>query len=225
MREGGRIVDCAVLVAIGITADGKRRVLGVSVALSEAEVHWRAFLDGLITRGLRGVKMIVSDDHAGLKAARRATLPSVPWQRCQFHLQQNALHYVPRIALRKTVTAQLREIFNAPTLALAEALLKKMISTYRKSAPDLAAWLEQNVPETFTVFALPKEHRLCLRTSNAAERVNQEIKRRTRVARIFPNPKSLLRLVTALLADISDDWESSPQTYLNMNPPSTRQAA
>jgi transposase-like protein len=100
-----------------------------------------------------------------------------------------------------------------------------MVSTYRKSAPDLAAWLEQNAPESFTVFALPKEHRVRLRTSNLAERVNQEIKRRTRVARIFPNPKSLLRLITAILADISDHWESSPQIYLNMNLPSRRQAA
>src|SRR5665811_1258959 len=90
VREAGQVVDCAVLVAVGVTASGHRRVLGVSVALSEAEVHWRAFLDSLIQRGLRGVKFIISDDHAGLKAARRAALPSVPWQRCQFHLQQNA---------------------------------------------------------------------------------------------------------------------------------------
>ena len=100
-----------------------------------------------------------------------------------------------------------------------------MISGYRKSAPELAAWLEQNVPESLTVFALPKEHRLRLRTSNAAERVNQEIKRRTTVARIFPNSKSLLRLVTALLNDISDDWETSRSIYLNMNPPSRRHSA
>jgi len=127
--------------------------------------------------------------------------------------------------MRKTVAAQLREIFNASTLELAEALLRKLVSSYRKSAPELAAWLEANVPESFTVLALPKEHRLRLRTSNLAERVNQEIKRRTRVARIFPNPKSLLRLVTALLNDISDDWESAPRPYLNMNPPSRHQSA
>ena len=127
--------------------------------------------------------------------------------------------------MRQTVASQLREIFNALTLQLAEALLTKMVSSYRKSAPELAAWLEQNVPESFTVFALPKEHRLRMRTSNPAERVNQEIKRRTRVARIFPNPKSLLRLVTALLCDINDDWETSRSVYLNMNPPSRRQAA
>ena len=225
VRRDGVVLDAAVLVAIGIDATGQRSILGCSVALSEAEAHWREFLASLQERGLHGVEFIVSDDHAGLQAARRARFPGVPWQRCQFHLQQNALHYVPRIALRKTVTAQLREIFNAPTLALAEALLKKMLATYSKSAPELAAWLEKNVPESFTVFARPKEHRLHLRTSNLAERVNQEVKRRTRVARIFPNPKSLLRLVTALLCDLSEEWETSRQIYLNMNPPSRRQSA
>ena len=225
VRRDGVVLDCAVLLAIGIAATGERSILGVSVALSEAETHWRDFLCSLQERGLHGTEFIVSDDHAGLKAARIARFPAVPWQRCQFHLQQNALHYVPRIALRKTVAAQLREIFNAPTLELANALLTKMVSSYRKSAPELAAWLEQNVPESFTVFALPKEHRLLLRTSNMAERLSQEIKRRTRVARIFPNPPSLLRLVTALLADTSEHWETSPQIYLNMNPPSRRQAA
>jgi putative transposase len=225
VRRDGVVLDCAVLVAIGIDATGHRSILGTSVALSEAEPHWRDFLHSLQERGLHGTVFIVSDDHTGLKAARTACFPSVPWQRCQFHLQQNAQHYVPRIAMRKTVAAQLREIFNAPTLELAEALLKKMISGYRKSAPELAAWLEKNVPESFTVLTLPKEHRCPLRTSNLAERVNQEIKRRTRVARIFPNPKSLLRLVSALLADISDDWETSSQLYLNMNPPSRLQAA
>ena len=225
VRRDGVLLDCAVLVAIGVDATGHRSILGTSVALSEAEIHWRDFLRSLQERGLHGTKFIVSDDHTGLKAARIACFPGVPWQRCQFHLQQNAQHYVPRIAMRKTVAAQLREIFTAPTLELAEALLKKMISSYRKSAPELAAWLEQNVPESFTVFTLPKEHRRYLRTSNLAERVNQEIKRRTRVARIFPNPKSLLRLVSALLADISDDWETSSKLYLEMNPPSRRQAA
>lgn len=225
VRRDGVVLDCAVLIAIGIDATGHRAVLGTSVALSEAETHWRDFLASLQERGLHGTEFIVSDDHAGLQAARRARFPAVKWQRCQFHLQQNALHYVPRVALRKTVAAQLREIFNAPTLALAEALLKKMLSAYGKSAPDLAAWLEQNMPESFTVFALPKEHRLRLRTSNLAERLNQELKRRTRVVRIFPNPKSLLRLVTALLVDASEDWETSSNLYLNMNPPSSLQSA
>ena len=127
IREGGRLIDCAVLVAIGVTADGKRRVLGVSVAFSEAEVHWRSFLESLIQRGLHGVKFIVSDDHAGLKAARRAAFPSVPWQRCQFHLQQNAQAYVTRLDQRKPVAQRIRAIFNAPDKAAAERLLRQAV--------------------------------------------------------------------------------------------------
>ena len=162
--------------------------------------------------------------HAGLKAARRATLPSVPWQRCQFHLQQNAMHYVPKVSLRSTVATELREILHAPSRPQSETLLRTMVAKYRASAQELAAWLEASVPESLTVLALPPEHRPRLRTSNAAERLNQEIKRRTRVARVFPNPASLLRLVSAVLNEISDDWESS-KTYLNMNPPSHQKAA
>jgi putative transposase len=225
VRCDGVVRDCAVLLAIGIDATGHRSILGLSVALSEAQIHWREFLTSLLDRGLHGVDFIVSDDHTGLKAARTACFPAVRWQRCQFHLQQNAQHYVPKLALRPTVAAQLREIFNALTLELAEALLKKMVAGYRKSAPKLAQWLEINVPESFAVFTLPKEHRLRLRTSNAAERVNLDIKRRTRVARIFPNSKSLLRLVTAVLCDISDHWETSRLPYLHLNPPSGQNAA
>ena len=225
VRRDGVVLDCAVLLAIGIDASGHRSILGLSVALSEAQTHWRDFLSSLQERGLHGTVFIVSDDHAGLQAARCARFPGVPWQRCPFHLQQNALQYVPKVNLRKTVSAQLREIFDSPSLDLAEALLNKMVSGYRKSAPELAAWLEKNAPESFSVFALPKEHRKRLRTSNAAERLSQEIKRRTRVVRIFPHPKSLLRLVTALLCDISDDWESSSNIYLDMYPPSRRFSA
>jgi len=124
IREGGRLIDCAMLVAIGITDDGKRRVLGVSVAFFAAEVHCCAFLDSLIQRRLQGVKFIVSDDHAGLKAARRATLPSVPFERCQFHLQQIAQAYVTRLDQRKPVAQRMRAILNAPDKAEAERLLK-----------------------------------------------------------------------------------------------------
>lgn len=128
VREAGRIVDCAVLVAIGIAQSGHRRVLGVSVALSEAEVHWRTFLDALQKRGLAGVRLIVSDDHAGLKAAHRAVLPSVPWQRCQFHLQQNAQAHLARLDQREPIARRLRAaIFNAPEQAEAERLLKEAL--------------------------------------------------------------------------------------------------
>jgi len=224
VRRDGVVLDCAVLLAIGIDAHGHRTVLGVSTALSEAEVHWRDFLCSLQERGLHGTTFIVSDDHKGLRAALQARLAGVPWQRCQFHLQQNALHYVPKVSLRSGVAAQLREVLHAPSRPQAETLLRTMATQYRTSAPELAAWLEANVPESLTVLTLPPEHRPRLRTSNAAERLNQEIKRRTRVARVFPNPASLLRLVSAVLNEISDDWESS-KTYLNMNPPSHQQAA
>lgn len=222
VRRDGTVGDCAVLLAIGVDATGHRSIIGVSAKLSEAQPHWADFLASLQERGLHGVEYIVSDDHAGLKAARCASFPGVPWQRCQFHLQQNAQHYVPKISQRKAVAAQLREIFDAPTLALAEALLRKMVSSYRKSAPELADWLEKNVPESFSVYLLPKEHRKRLRTSNMAERLSQEIKRRTRVVRVFPHTKSLLRLVTALLCDFDDDWGTARSLYLDMYPPSSR---
>jgi len=146
-------------VAVGVTGDGKRRVLGVSVALSEAEVHWRAFLDSLIRRGLKGVRLIVSDDHAGLKAARRATLPSVPWQHCQFHLQQNAQAYVTRLDQRKPVALRIRAIFNAPDKTEAERLLRQALEAWQTEAPKLALWAEENLPEGFAVFDLPHTQR------------------------------------------------------------------
>lgn len=226
VRRDGVVLDCALLVAIGVDETGHRTVLGVSCALSEAEAHWRDFLSSLIDRGLRGTTFIVSDNHPGLKAARCALFPSVPWQRCQFHLQQNAMQYVPKISQRRPVAEELRQILHAQTRPLAEALLNAMVAKYRKSAPELSCWLEQNVPESLTALCLPKEHRKYLRTSNAAERLNQEIKRRTRVARIFPNTSSLLRLATAVLNDISDTWETSRSIYLDMSiiPPNLKQA-
>ena len=220
----GVVLSAAVLVAIGIDANGGRTILGVSTALSKAEVHWRDFLTSLQDRGLHGTTFIVSDDHCGLRAALRARFAGVPWQRCQFHLQQNAMAYVPKIAMRGAVAAELRQILHAPTRAQADCLLKTMVEHHRKAAPELADWLEANVPESLTVLMLSPEHLTRMRTSNAAERLNQEIKRRTRVARIFPNNASLMRLVTAVLNEISDDGESS-KTYLNMNPPSQQQAA
>jgi len=215
VREGGHLIDCAVLVAVGVTADGVRRVLGVSVALSEAEVHWRAFLDSLIRRGLMGIKLIVSDDHAGLKAARRAALPSVPWQRCQFHLQQNAQAYVTRIEQRKPVAQRIRSIFNAPDKAEAERLLRQSMEIWTKEAPKLAQWAEENLPMGFAVFDFPEGHRTRLRTTNGLERINRELKRRTRVASIFPNTASCLRLVSALLAECDEEWMSG-KMYINL---------
>jgi transposase-like protein len=215
IRHGGSVVPCAVLVAIGITPDGKRTVLGVSVSLSEAEVHWREFLASLQDRGLHGVRYLVSDDHAGLGAARQARFPGVPWQRCQFHLMQNAMHYVPKVSMRAEVARDLRAVLDAGDRTEAQRQLGLVIHKYADTAPKLAAWLEANVPEALTVLELPAAHRRKLRTTNMLERINKEIKRRTRVATLFPNEHSALRLVTAVLVEISEEWETN-KTYLNM---------
>jgi transposase-like protein len=215
VRHDGQLRDCAVLVAMGITPAGKRVILGVNVALSEAEVHWRAFFQSLVQRGLCGVTYIVSDDHPGMAAARKAVFGAVPWQRCQFHLQQNAQAYVPRLEQRAEVAGAIRSVFECTSRPTAEQRLKEIIAHYAKSAPKLAGWLEENLPQGFTVFTLPVAHQKRMRTSNALERVNQELKRRTRVARVFPNEPSLLRLITALLCETSDDWETG-KLYLNM---------
>ena len=214
VRHGGAVVDCAVLIAVGVLPNGKRTVLGVSVSLSEAEVHWREFLASLVERGLHGVEMITSDAHEGLKAARQSVFPGVPWQRCQFHLQQNAAAYVPKVDMRSEVAADLRGVFNAPDAHEAERLLKLAADKYRPTAPKLAEWMERSVPEGLTVFTRPLAHRRRLRTSNMLERLHKEIHRRTRVATLFPNEASLLRLVSAVLAEVDEEWQTG-KCYLN----------
>jgi transposase-like protein len=214
VRVDGSVRDCAVLVAIGVFPSGYRSVLGVSVSLSEAEVHWREFLSSLKKRGMHGMKLVVSDAHEGLKAARKAIMPGVPWQRCQFHLMQNAMQYIPKIEMRKQVAQDLRSIFNARDLNDANEKLNRFVELYKDTAPKIATWAESNIPEGLSVFQLPEEHRKRMRTTNMLERQNKEIKRRTRVATLFPNEASLLRLVTAVLVELSDDWESGKMRYL-----------
>jgi len=207
VREAGQIRDAAVLVASGITPEGERQILGVSVSLSEHEAHWRDFLKSLKDRGLNGVKLVISDDHEGLGAARRAVFGSVPWQRCQFHLQQNAGAYLPKQSMRLEVAADIRSMFNAPDRKTAEEFLQAAIQKYAVSAPRLSAWLEDNLSEGFTVFDFPLEHRRSIRTTNSLERINKEIRRRTRVVGVFPNEASCLRLISALLMEISEEWQ------------------
>ena len=215
VRHGGTVVDCAMLSAIGILPDGHRTILGTSCALSESEVHWRQFLQSLVARGLHGVKFIVSDDHAGLRAARKAMFPAVPWQRCQFHLIRNAMAYVPRISMRSEVAQDLRTIFNAVDREDADRRLHMLVEKYQDSAPTLSQWMQDNVPEGLAVFTLAASHRRRMRTSNALELVHKQIKRRTRVASLFPNEASVLRLVSAVLVEIDEEWQSS-HAYLNM---------
>ena len=216
VRVDGTVRDCAVLIAIGVLPSGQRSVLGVSVSLSEAEVHWRDFLQSLCQRGVQGVKFVVSDDHSGLKAARKAVLPAVPWQRCQFHLAQNAMQHTPKVSMRKQVANDIRNIFNAKDAADAQVELDRFYDTYKDTAPKLANWAEDNIPESLAIFQLPREHQKRMRTTNMLERQNKEIKRRTRVATLFPNEDSLLRLVTAILVELSDEWETGTR-YLTFN--------
>jgi transposase-like protein len=207
VREAGQVRDAAVLVASGITPEGERQILGVSVSLSEYEAHWKAFLKALKDRGMNGMKLIISDDHEGLGAARRAVFGSIPWQRCQFHLQQNAGAYLPKQRMRLEVAADIRSMFNAPDRKTAEEYLQAAIQKYTVSAPRLSAWLEDNLSEGFPVFDFPLEHRRTIRTTNNLERINKEIRRRTRVVGVFPNEASCLRLVSALLMEISEEWQ------------------
>ncbi|MCA9172164.1 MAG: IS256 family transposase [Planctomycetales bacterium] len=208
VRVAGSVRDCAVLVAIGVDPAGHRSVLGVSVSLSEAEVHWREFFKSLIARGLHGLELICSDAHAGMAEARKACFAGVPWQRCQFHLQHNALQHAPNDEIKRQVTEDIKGVFDAADEQAADAQLKRVVLKYQKSAPKLATWIEENVREGLTVFRLPPAHRRKLRTSNMLERLNQEIKRRTRTATLFPNEASLLRLVTAVLMEQSQEWET-----------------
>lgn len=213
VRLAGQVHDSAVLIATGVDETGRRQVLGVSVAVSEHEVHWRTFLRSLVERGLSGVEVIISDAHQGLQAARQAVFGGIPWQRCQFHLQQNAQAYVPHQSLKAEVAADIRASFTAPNRAEADALLNKAVQKYAKSAPKLATWLEENIPQGLTVFAFPEAHRRLLRTTNGLERVNKEVKRRTRVVGIFPNEAACLRLVSAVLMEISEEWQAG-RAYL-----------
>ena len=157
---------------------------------------------------MHGIELIVSDAHEGLAAARKATFSGVPWQRCQFHLAQNAMHHTPKVHMRPQVANDIRAIFAAGDADSAKNELDRFINTHKETAPKLAAWAESNIPEGFSIYGLPPEHQKRMRTTNMLERQNKEIKRRTRVATLFPNEASLLRLITAVLVELSEDWET-----------------
>ena len=207
VRYGGIIRDIAVLVAIGVNKrTGKSEILGIEALLSEAELHWRTLLKKLSERGLTGVELFISDDHEGLKAARRSVFPSVPWQRCQFHMSQNAQKYSPKVSMRKEIAQVMRDIFNAMNKEAALSLAHKFAEIYEESAPEFSGWLEENIEDGLTVFSFPRKYWRKLRTVNPLERVNKEIRRRTRVVGIFPNQESCLRLITAVLQEIHEGW-------------------
>lgn len=181
-------------------------MLGVTVSLSEAEIFWRDFLKSLTHRGLHGVEYIVSDDHSGLKNALKTVFPNIAWQRCQTHLARNAQDYVKFKVNKDSVAQDIRDISNASSALSAQHRLDQFMSDWGKSEPKLVAWADDNIPQGFTVFEQHKKHRKHLRTTNPIERINQELLRRSKVIRIFPNEASCLRLMASLLIELHEEW-------------------
>ena len=214
VREAGVIVSRAVLIAIGIDWDGRRQILGVELANRESRSSWSDFLRGLKARGLNGVELVVSDDHAGLKAAIREVLPEAVWQRCYVHFLRNALDYVPR-KVDDDCLQELRWLYARRDLAEARSDLTAWLARWAGKYPRLTAWVEENLEETLSFYRLPRQHHKHLKSTNMLERLNEEIKRRTQVVRIFPNAQSCLRLIRALAVETHENWLEQHR-YLNM---------
>jgi len=216
VREAGVIRSRAVLVAIGIDWEGRRRILGVELAGRESTTSWREFLLGLKARGLDGVRMAVTDDHAGLKRALAEVLPEVAWQRCYVHFLRNALDHLPRKADDDGLT-ELRWLYDRRDAAEARLHLRAWLERWAAQYPRLCAWVEEGIEETWTFYRQPREHHKHIKSTNMLERLNQELKRRTHVIRIFPNEASCLRLIRALPSEQHEEWLHGP-VYLDMQP-------
>ena len=197
-RCNGVVRNVAVLFAIGIDRQGARSVLGVSATTSEADIHWRSFLESLVERKLRGGLFFVADDLSGLKVNLQAVFTSVKWQRCQFHLSQNSVRQGPNEKIKKSIGDDLSKLYNTENLEQTQIALYTLVDKYLRITPKRFVWLEMNVPVAFTVFSILQNHGRNMKPSKLIERaVNQQIKRRTRKVRIFPDEASLLRLVTS----------------------------
>jgi transposase-like protein len=214
VREGGHIRSQAVLIAIGINWDGRRCILGVELASRESRTSWREFLLALRARGLSGVEFVVTDDHEGLKAAIREVVPEAVWQRCYVHFLRNALDHLPRKA-DDDCLRELRWLYDRRDLAEARADLAAWLAKWSAKYPKLCEWVEESIEETFSFYRLPVQHHKHLKSTNMLERLNEEIKRRTHVVRIFPNAASCLRLVRALAVETHETWIEATR-YLNM---------
>lgn len=215
VREDGVIRSQAVLIAIGINWEGQRQVLAVELANRESATSWKDFLVTLKQRGLHGVEFVVSDDHAGLKRAIGEILPEAAWQRCYVHFLRNALDYLPRKA-DDDCLQELRWIYDRRDLQEAQRDLAAWISKWQAKYPKLVDWVEGSIGETLTFYRLPRTHHKHLKSTNMLERLNEEIKRRTRVVRIFPNTASCERLVRALCVETHEAWLEASR-YLNMS--------
>jgi len=215
VRIDGVIRSQAVLIAIGINWEGRRQVLGVELANRESSTSWKEFVRRLKQRGLHGVEFVVSDDHDGLKKAVAELLPEAAWQRCYVHFLRNALDYLPRKA-DDDCLQELRWIYDRRDLKEAQADLAAWLKRWERRYPRLTDWAEEAIGETLTFYRLPRQHHKHLKSTNLLERLNEEIKRRTRVVRIFPNPESCLRLVRALCAETHETWLEDNR-YINMD--------
>lgn len=214
VREDGVVRDRAVMVAIGINWDGRRCILAVELANRESSSSWKELLVGLKERGLHGVQFVVTDDHAGLKAAVRETLSEAVWQRCYVHFLRNALDHISRKAHDDCLT-ELRWLYDRRDVDEAREDLAAWLRKWQGKHAKLCDWVEDNIEETFTFYSLPRQHHKHLKSTNMLERLNEELKRRTRVVRIFPNAESCLRLVRALAVERHEDWLEGTR-YLNM---------
>jgi putative transposase len=215
IREAGVIGNQAVLLAIGIGWDGRRSILAVELANRESRSSWRDFLLGLRERGLSGVEFVVSDDHAGLGQAIVEVLPEAAWQRCYVHFLRNALDYVPR-KVDDDCLRELRWLYDRRDLAEARRDLAAWLAKWQATYPKLCGWVEEHIEETLTFYRLPRQHHKHLKSTNLLERLNEEIKRRTHVVRIFPNAASCLRPIRALAVEMHENWLEAHR-YLNMD--------
>jgi len=215
VREAGVVMSQAVLIAVGIDWDGRRQILAVEMANRESRSAWRDFLVGLKARGLKGVELVVSDDHAGLVIAIGEVIPEAAWQRCYVHFLRNALDHLPR-KHGDDCLQELRWLYDRRDLAEAKADLAAWLAKWSARYPRLTAWAEENIERTLTFFRLPRQHHKHLKSTNMLERLNEEIRRRTYVVRIFPNAESCLRLVRALAVETNENWMEANR-YINMD--------
>jgi putative transposase len=215
VREGGIVTSQAVLIAVGIDWDGRRQILSVEMANRESRSSWKEFLLGLRARGLHGVELVVADDHAGLRAAIREVLAEAAYQRCYVHFLRNALDYLPRKA-DDACLQELRWLYDRRSVEEARRDLAAWIAKWGTRYPRLVAWVEETIEETLTFYRLPRQHHKHLKSTNMLERLNEEIRRRTYVVRIFPNAASCCRLVRALAVEMHENWLEAHR-YLNMD--------
>jgi putative transposase len=215
VREEGVIQSQAVLIAIGINWEGQRQILGVELANRESHTSWREFLLQLRQRGLSGVEFVVSDDHAGLRKAIAEILSEAAWQRCYVHFLRNSLDYLPRKA-DDDCLQELRWMYDRRNIAEAQRDLAAWLTRWQKKYPKLTDWVEENIGSTLTFYRLPRLHHRHMKSTNMIERLNEELRRRTRVVRIFPNVASCLRLTRALCAETHEAWLEDNR-YINMD--------